>query len=193
MHFGTCVCTEALAKPTTRGLKCSSPESSFPELIPNNDPSGTGTAVLPCARPLRPHQGPQPALTGAREERGSPRDQVPGGEARPHASARPGAHLQRGPRRPPAASPPARRGRDCRRFARTSVLGPGARQPRPPPEGGSAPSGPVPAVRPPPCRPSGRASRRHFACVGLCRALCVRAARPDGRGPTGAPRWRGRA
>lgn len=100
---------------------------------------------------------------------------MPRGEARPHGSARPGAHLQPGPYRGPAAArcEPPRPGEAAVPGAspRTSALGLGARQP--PPEGGSAPSGPVPAVRPPPCRPSGRASRRHFVCVGLRRALCV--------------------
>lgn len=98
-----------------------------------------------------------------------------GGQARPHASARTentGSRGLAGPRRRPLRTPRVDEAAIAAASPRTSVLGLAARQPRPPPKGGSAPSGLVLAVRPPPCRPSGRASRRHFVCRAASGSVC---------------------
>lgn len=200
MHFGTRVCTEVLAKPTMGGLKCSSPESSFPELIPNNAPSGTATAAVPCARPhaapLAPSRDPsqhpqQPERSGA-----APRTRcsaVRHGPTPLPPRSTPAAGAVPGPRRRPLRAPPARRGRDCRRFApylragprcppATAAAGGRERSRRAGPGRAAASVPPLGPRLPPPFR----------VCRAVSGSVCEGSAARRRR-PRRSPRWRGRA
>lgn len=136
---------------------------------------------------LRPHPG-APASTDSRAERGSPKDQELGGEARPRASARPctpAAGALPGLRAARCEAPPARQGRDSRPFApylragphrppATTAAGGRERSQRAGPDHAAASVPPLGPRLPPPFR----------VCRAVSGSLCVWG---GGRIPSAAP------